>query len=475
MKRIDIARALLLLVMITAMGALGCSGDGSGGATSDGLRIDLQVAKAPAGPVYLGGLLGDQYYNIDSFSTMNGNVIVARDEPLEPGMYILVLPDQVTNIQLLIDKDQEFTVRCAYPDVIGTIEIEGSTDNELFYESILFERTYQREYEQIRSALASAPEGSPQRAQLEEQRQAKVDERIAYVDGLIRKAPNSFFAKFKKAGQNPQLKDVRGPDGQVDRARQTALYLTDYWDEYDFSDARLLRTPVYSNKLASYFDRFLPQNADTIIRYADMLTRKSMVNDSVFKYTANYIGVKYQEPMFMGSDAVYTHMVRNFFTHDLAFWANEHEIDRLQQDAAIRYSCQIGRPAPDIEVTDPDGNTVSLLDNLDELLVLYIYTPECDNCRKETPQVKQIYDQWKNRGVTVFALCTDPDETIWKNYLSENNLDWVNAYDPGASSGYTFKYHIDITPEIYVINRDGIVVGKDLKAFQLPTIFERNL
>jgi peroxiredoxin len=185
--------------------------------------------------------------------------------------------------------------------------------------------------------------------------------------------------------------------------------------------------------------------------------------------------MKYQEPTFMGSDAVYVYMVENFFTHELAFWAAPHEIDRLQQDAAIRHSSMLGEKAKDIQVIDPDGKLISLLDTRAKIIVLYIYTPNCENCQKETPIVKAAYDRWKNKGVEVFALCTDPDEELWKTYIAQNDLDWINAFDPMIESEYTFKYHIDITPELYVLDKNRVIVARDLHAFQLDEILGRHI
>jgi thiol-disulfide isomerase/thioredoxin len=168
-------------------------------------------------------------------------------------------------------------------------------------------------------------------------------------------------------------------------------------------------------------------------------------------------------------------MVQNFFTDELAFWANEYEIDRLQQDAAIIASSKLNAPARDIELVDLDGNNISLLDTEAELIVLYFYSPECENCQKETPKLKEVYNQWKNRGIEVFAVCIEPDEAAWRNYIVPEYTDWINGFDPNNGAAYNFKYHVNVTPEIYVIDQERKIVGKDLKAFQLPTIFERHL
>ncbi len=466
---------VLLFIAFASFFLIQACGNPSEGSSVGALNIELEIADAPDMPVYLGGIYGEQYFNIDSFGLENGVANISRTEPLAPGMYFLVLPQYSINIQILVDKDQNFQLKTSINDPIGQMKVSGSEDNEALYEGLKFQQSYQTEYNRIRQQLQGLSESDPGYAALEQARQDKVNERKAHLDDLFDRYANTFFVSFKKAGQNPEFRDVRLPNGEVDLSKQTYYYINDYWTDYDFGDERMLRTPVYHNKLNSFFGRLMPQNADTIIKYADWVTRQSMAHDSVFKYTANYIGIKYKEPTFMGSDAVYAHMVQNFFTDDLAFWATEYEIDRLQQDAAIIASSKLNVPAKNIQVIDLDGNPISLLDTKAELIVLYFYSPECENCQKETPQLKNVYNQWKDRGIEVFAITIEPDESGWRNYVVPNYTDWINGFDPNNGAAYNFKYHIDVTPEIYVIDQERKIVGKDLKAFQLPTIFERHL
>jgi hypothetical protein len=48
------------------------------------------------------------------------------------------------------------------------------------------------------------------------------------------------------------------------------------------------------------------------------------------------------------------------------------------------------------------------------------------------------------------------------------------VFDPTNRAIYA-KYYVDITPELYVLNKDRIIVAKNLHAEQLEPIFEREM
>ena len=128
-----------------------------------------------------------------------------------------------------------------------------------------------------------------------------------------------------------------------------------------------------------------------------------------------------------------------------------------------------------LEFTDANGRQISLHDIDADFKLLYFYSTTCENCKKETPNLVQVYREWKNRGVEVIAFCMDEDEQAWRNYIQQNQMTFINTIDPDFETRYNFKYHADITPELYILTRENKIIGKDLKAFQVPEIINREL
>ena len=309
---------------------------------------------------------------------------------------------------------------------------------------------------------------------LTNERKQMITKRKEHIMEYGDKFPGSLFARFLISGQSPLVKEPKNPDGTVNLQKQAYLYRQEYWENFDFSKEDMLRTPVFHNKLEEYIGKYVPQNRDSLIKYADWLTRQTMANDSLFKYTANYIGIKYKKPDFMGGDGVYAHMVEQFFTNELAFWSSKGEIRQLQYDASLRKKSLPGAIAQNFEATDIRGNVFNLHALTSDYIVLYFYSTTCENCQKETPILVDFYNTWKDKGVEVVAFCIDEDVEAWKTYVQKTGMQWINLIDPDFESGYNAKYHVDITPEMYLMDNTFKILGKDLKTHQLQELIERS-
>ena len=423
--------------------------------------ITFQIENSPSGKCFLIGIYGEQNYKADSGNIVNGQIKLQRDQLYSGGMYYLLLPDQKSFLQVLIDSDQQFEMHTQFSGLINNMKVEGSADNELFYQNLKYEENYKKELEG---------------AWTDEMKEELVEKRNAHIKEFSDNHPNSFFTQFKLAGQNPILQQPKLSTGELDEQLQVYLYRMDYWNDVDFSDERLLRTPVFHNKLKNFITKYVPQTVDSLIKYSDFLSKKSMANPAIYKYTVNYIGRLYKKPSFMGGDAVYVHMVENYFTKELAVWSNEYELKRLHLDAAIRKRSLPGMKAQDVKAKNSKGEYLSIHDIEAPITIVYIYTTSCDHCIEETPKLLEVYNQWKDKGIQIYAICTDQEEGNWKEFIAKNKIEaWSNVFDPTFESKYDRKYHIDITPEIYVLDQDKIIVGKDLKSFQLEEVFTETL
>lgn len=423
--------------------------------------------------VKLMGFYGEKNYLVDSAMVdAAGNMEIKKDTPILEGMYFLVFPDK-SIAQMLVDKDQQFSLEFDKADIIHTMKVQNSLDNELLYKNLRFEAEIQKKFEPVNKQLEQLPPGSEEYKKTQQEQDRLIAERKAHLKWFSDNHPESFFTRFKMAGQNPDLKKPLLPDGTVDKELQIYYYRNEFWDNVDFSDVRLLRTPVYYNKLKRYIKEITPQAVDSVIKYADIVTVKSKANRELFKFTANWIALQYKESKTMGHEAVYVHMVDKYWTYDQAWWSDSTEIKGLRGEISLMKPSLIGQTGQDIRAKNEFGQYISLYDIKAPVIVLYIFSYECDNCKKETPRLVKVINEWKGRGVDCFTLCVDAREDEWKKYLKENKMTFHNVFDFQRESGYHRKYHIDITPEIYVLNKDRKIIASNINSEQLPEIFQR--
>ena len=79
----------------------------------------------------------------------------------------------------------------------------------------------------------------------------------------------------------------------------------------------------------------------------------------------------------------------------------------------------------------------------------------------------------KAKGVKVYAVRTEGDEKLWKEFIEKHQLkDWINVYDPEHTSNYRSMYDVYSTPVIYILDEKKIIRGKRLDHTNVLEVIE---
>jgi peroxiredoxin len=438
--------------------------------------ISITIEGMAAGQANLIGMFTDQYYKPDSAQVAaNGTIRFKRDEPYNPGYYYVQLPGGQTTIQLIIDADQTFSLTGNINNLVNTIKVEGSEENRLLYETLKFEEEQRPKFNQISQQMRSVAQGSPEYNKLKAQQDALSAERKQYLDNLFTEHAGTFYATFKEAGQNPSFPTITKPDGTMDTARHVWTYRSKFWDGVDFSDERLLWTPVISNKLKRYINELTPQQPDSIAASAKFLMDKVMNSPEYYKYFANWIVLNYEptKTTLMDAEAVYVFMIENYFTYDRAFWSDSVEVHGLQLRAYEMTASLVGKKGPNITVPDLNGTPRTLYDMKADYILVYMWNPECEHCAEQTPKLVQNYNSWKKQGIDIYGIAVNTEMEAVKKAVAKYGMQWTNVFDPSNKSIYA-TYYVNNTPELYVLNPDRTIIGKNLQWDQVMTVVNRD-
>lgn len=441
---------------------------------ADSTLIDITLEGLPAGTAKLVGVFGDQNYIADTAVIENGgHFVLRRQKPLPAGYYTFLLPGN-RFFSFLVDKDQRFTMRAKADAIIPTTVIKGSLNAELFAENLRFQYAQEPELNRLADTLRKFPAGRPEYQRAKARQKQLLDERKAQLDAVVKQHPTAFYTKFKTAGQNPDFPDFRKANGDIDTIRQIVYYREHFFDGVDFSDERLLYTPVIGNKLKRYIKELTPQRPDSLIKVSDKLIRQVMPYKEYFKFFSNWIALQYEngKTTVMDGEAVYVHIIQEFLTPELAFWDTKENIEKLRQKAWEMEASLLGKKGPDVRAQDITGQFKSIYEMKAPIVVVFMFSPDCEHCQKEAPEVEALYQKWKTRGVDFYGIAVNTTDGEWRDFIKKNNFTFTNVFDPTNRAIYA-KYYVDITPELYVLNQDRIIVGKNLHPNQLEEIFER--
>jgi cytochrome c biogenesis protein CcmG/thiol:disulfide interchange protein DsbE len=122
---------------------------------------------------------------------------------------------------------------------------------------------------------------------------------------------------------------------------------------------------------------------------------------------------------------------------------------------------RIGSAAPDFTVHDAD-RSVTLSQLKGQVVVLNFWATWCPPCIEEMPSLVQMQQRMKPKGVTVLAVSVDIDQSNYRRFLRDHNVNLLSVRDADQKSNAlygTFKF-----PETYVIDRNGVVRRKFIGA-----------
>lgn len=442
-----------------------------------GYQIDIQVKGISDTLSFLAYHYGNRQYIQDTVEVdSQGRFRFSGEERLDKGMYMVVLPGQ-EYFELIIDHNQHFGVKTEMGNFTETITFENSPENEAFYGYMLFLREMSETTGPLRAELQKedTPEARREaiRAQLD-----KVDEQVKQKqDQIIGQFPDGLFSKILLAQQEPPMPEVPPrEDGTPDTAAMYRQFTHSFWDHIDFSDDRLLRTPVFHAKLNQFFTRIVMQIPDSIIVQADRIVEKARAHPEVFKYTVFFLTNTFERSQIMGMDAVFVHMVENYYMTGEADWVTEEQLERISERAMTLKPLLIGKIAPDITMFTPDRKPLSLHDVEARFTILYFWDSECGHCKRQTPKLLDLYQRMhEEKGVEIFAANTEADREKWLNYVQKNNLPWIHVNDPRNQSGFRDKYDIWATPLIFLLDHDKRIIAKRITVEQAEEIIEREL
>ena len=119
----------------------------------------------------------------------------------------------------------------------------------------------------------------------------------------------------------------------------------------------------------------------------------------------------------------------------------------------------IGNIVPDFSATDLDGKPISLEQYRGKVVLLDFWAVWCGPCIAEMPNVKKVYDTYKDEGFDIIGISLDTDENRLRDYLKENDISWRQVFSgKGWESPVARQYDIRGIPAPWLIDKDGKLI-----------------
>lgn len=453
-------------------------------ATAKGRNISITLTPLKNCKVYLGSYYGKGRALVDStyLDDKSQGVFKGADK-LTGGIYFVVTPQLTIQFELLMDAQQHFSIVADTARKDKAL-ITGSLDNDLFKGYSEFSVVKGRLREQLLTEFRN-PKSKEDSIRLRNEIIKTETDIRDYQANIIKKYPSSLLATLFNTMQRPTAPAIPVVNGKADSLYPYRYVKDHYWDDVNFNDNRLLRTPFFELKLDDYFKTMVPQDPDSVINEVKYMLLSARTGKEIYAYLLTKFTNKYMNPEFMGQDKVFVYLFENFYAKGDTMLLNPASRKTIIERAYSLMANQIGQAAPPLNLVDTTGKTMPLYNLNGPFTIVTFWDPNCSHCKEEIPKLDSMYKaKWKKYGVAVYSVNIYENEIpAWKKFIKERNLspEWVQAYETreaktaGEKAGlpnYRQLYDIYKTPTVYLLDKDKHIIAKQLSLEQFDDLIE---
>ena len=436
--------------------------------------------------IFLGHYFGKTYPVIDSvLLNENSEGVFKGSKKLQGGVYLVGYPNRAGFFEMLVDKQQRFSVIADTATIKKEIKFINSPDNELFYKYQLEMITRGKEVSTLQQQLKVAANKIDSTKLIDEL--VKLDKSVTeYRDDLIKKNPDNILTALLNTMKEPVLTGrLKGPKTRADSIDAYNFYKEHYWDGVNFWDGRLAYTTFFDDKIDKYFADLVTLDPDSVITEIDKMLGPASINEEMTRFLLVKFVNRYLVQRYMWEDAVFVHLFEKYFSQKEYPWLTTQGRKTITDRAFSLMANIMGTPATDIELPDVSGNIKQLYTQAAPYTLVAFWDATCSHCKEMLPKLDSFYRaKWKAAGVKIFAVSkeTDGSKKDWLDFIALKNLqDWTHVYYSKADDkaridskipGYSQLYDVQTFPTLYLLDKDKRIVAKKLTYKQIDEVLE---
>ena len=124
---------------------------------------------------------------------------------------------------------------------------------------------------------------------------------------------------------------------------------------------------------------------------------------------------------------------------------------------------QVGKPAPDFQLPNLEGQSISLSDFQGKPILLNFWAVSCPPCRFEMPFIQAIFEEQSDTGLVILAVDIGEAPSTIKGFIESSNFSFPVLLD--TNQDVALEYNIRAIPTTFLIDKDGVIQEIKVGAF----------
>ncbi|GCD77491.1 hypothetical protein JCM31826_09730 [Thermaurantimonas aggregans] len=245
-----------------------------------------------------------------------------------------------------------------------------------------------------------------------------------------------------------------------------------FYQGIDISDTLWVHNVLLHQKIGQYYNYLMAENAaqdfknmnkSFIDQILDPLKSNELLWKNIFQYLVNaYKTMNYPDAL--------EYLKEKYLTDGVCADPSQSiDIDQILQSLN---ALKEGSYLPNAVLKAPDGSDQIFPKDVpsSKANLLILWSSGCSHCRESKPFWIDLYNRYKQNGLTISALHLESDVGLWKENIKTLPSDWIHLHDSKGWNGYAGVLKIFGTPAYVLYDTDKKLI---LKTYDIKEVEEK--
>lgn len=137
-------------------------------------------------------------------------------------------------------------------------------------------------------------------------------------------------------------------------------------------------------------------------------------------------------------------------------------MDVLRKNIFPIETSMTGKLIYDFKLPNKNEEYISTNQFRGSILFIDFWASWCAPCRKQIPEIKQMYEKFKDENFNILSISLDKDKEKWLIAIEKEKMLWYNVIERKEFlSKIVENYNVDAIPTSFLIDENGLIIAKN--------------